>query len=168
MRAVAAKPAKNGNGSKTELLSISKIAMRCGLDRATCRKRLDVQGYEPAEVKEKEKLYLFDAAMEAALTESQDKLSEVRVRKETAAAEKIEIQVAQARGELASVAEFTDVVQRLFGGCYKENIRMIKRWGPKVVKMKTAAEIEKFMLGEYQKFSNSLRADFEKFLVKGK
>jgi hypothetical protein len=166
---MAAATAKMTNGKKSteaELLSIAKIAFRCNLDRATCKKRLDALGYEPESDGEKLKLYLFDAKMEAELTETNDKLGEVRIRKETATAEKIEIQVAQARGELASVSEFTDIVQRLFGGCYKENIRMIKRWAPKIAKMKTSAEVEKYMLGEYQRFSNSLRADFSKFLAK--
>jgi hypothetical protein len=46
MRAVAAKLAKNGNGQVDDFeeLSIQQIALRCGLDRATTKKRLDQVG----------------------------------------------------------------------------------------------------------------------------
>jgi hypothetical protein len=167
MKAVAAKLAKNGNGSNAELLSISKIAMRCGLDRATCRKRLDIHAFQPAEVKEKEKLYLFDAAMEAALTESQDKLTDVKIRKETAAAQIAEIKVKQQMGELAPVGEFMDTVQRLFGAMHKEiAVRLPKQLAARLAKAKTPAETSRILSVSINKVFTDLRDDHQKFLVK--
>lgn len=158
----------NSNGHKPRYgnFSIKRISELLKIDRATVAKRLLALKYQPVVAEAKLKLFNFDEAMEAALLETNDRLTDVRVRKETAAAEKIELAVAEAKGELASVAEFTDIVQRLFGGCYKENVRMIKKWSSRVVKFKTAAEAEKYMLGEYQRFSNSLQMEFEKFLTK--
>lgn len=168
MNATAAVQTRNGNGHRPrfEDLSIARIAIKCNLDKATTRQRLEKYGYSPVSEAVNLKLYRFDAEMESRLTETSDELGQVRIRKETAAARKIELQVAEAEGELASVAEFTDIVQRLFGGTYKETIRMIKRWAPRLVKMKTPAEAEKFMMTEYQKFANSLRSDFQKFITK--
>lgn len=150
--------------SKFEELSISQIAERCDLDRATTKKRLEHHGYKPISVKAKLKLYRFDVVMKAKLTAKADVLTDIRARKETAAAEKIEIEVATKRGELVPAAEFLDVVQRLFGGQYKEQIRIFKRLAPRLAKMKSAPDIERLLLTEYQKFSNSLRADFKKFV----
>jgi hypothetical protein len=165
MKSVAVKLAKNVNGSKAEMLSISKIAMRCGLDRATCRKRLDANGFEPAEVKEKEKLYLFDAAMDAALTESQDKLTDVKIRKESAMAREKEIKVAQLEGELAPVGEFMDTVQRLFGAMYKEFfVRMPDQLASRLAKSKTPAEVKKILKDFTQRKFTDLRDDHQKFL----
>lgn len=166
MNVAVATAKENGSQPRYGDFSIKKISEVLGKDRMIIAKRLQLLKYRPILESAKLKIFRFDEAMEAALLEVTDPLNAVRVRKETAAAEKIELAVAEAKGELASVAEFTDIVQRLFGGCYKENVRMIKKWSTRVVKFKTAAEAEKFMLGEYQKFSNSLRADFIKFLAK--
>lgn len=51
MTAAATAQTKNGNGKAPagELLSISEIARRCGINRATAAARLDDLGYEPHE-----------------------------------------------------------------------------------------------------------------------
>lgn len=164
--AATAKVKSNGNGKHAgELLNISQIARRIKLDRATTVKRLEANGFEPVDVKAKEKTYRMDAVTLAQLAIKSDERLAAQIRKEKAAAEKIEMQNAQARGELVPAAEFVDVVQRLFGASHKETIRMIKRWSARVVKMKAPAAAEKLMIAEYQRFSNSLRADYKKFLI---
>jgi hypothetical protein len=169
MRAVAAKLAKNGNGQADDFeeLSIQQIALRCGLDRATTKKRLDQHRYEPAINGKKLKIYRFDAEMEARLTESDTKLTDAKTRKETAAAQLAEIKVAKEIGELASVGEFIDVVQRLFGAMHKEiAVRMPKRLAARLAKAKNPAEISKILSADLNKTFNDLREDHSKFLGK--
>ncbi len=168
--AVAVKAKTNGNSEaaigECEILSLSKLAFRFDLDRATVRTRLEEAGIVPVEARAKEKLFELTPRLEKILDQSNTKLTAAKLQRELANARLAEIKVGEAEGDLAPVGEFTDVVQRLFGGNYKEMVRMIKRWAPRMVKMKNVAEAEKFMLTDYQKFSNSLRSDFEKFLVK--
>lgn len=167
MSVAAARQSKtNGNGkAKPELLSIQKIAFRCGLDRATTKKRLDALGYEPAEEKEKLKLYVFDPAMEAELTETNDKYNEVRIRKETANAQLLEQKLAIVSGDVCSVAEFTDYVQRLFGSMHKEIVvRFPKKIAGRVNKAKTTSEASAILTYELKKIFTTLREDREDYL----
>jgi hypothetical protein len=168
MSAVAAKLAKNGNGKADyEELSISKIANRCGLHRATVKERLDAAGYSPIDEQEKLKVYRFDAAMEAALTETKDKLTDVRIRKEQAMAKKLELQNAEIEGELASVAEFIDIVQRVFGSLHKEVvIRQPRRLAARLAKSKTSSDVNKILTNDSNGIFKVLREDFEKYLGK--
>jgi hypothetical protein len=171
MNAIAVKLAKNGNGNGRadhhEDLSISAIARRCGLDRATTRQRLDANGYKPIDEQAKLKIFRFDAEMDATLTETKDKLTDVRIRKELAAAKKIELQNAEAEGELAPVAEFIDVVQRIFGSLHKEiAIRQPRRLAARLTKAKTAADVNKILTHDSNGIFKVLREDFEKYLGK--
>jgi hypothetical protein len=168
MAAVAAKLAKNGNGKADyEDLSIKAIAARCGLDRATAKKRLDENNYSPIEEQAKLKLYRFDAGMESVLTETRDKLTDVRIRKEQAMAKKIELQNAEIEGELASVAEFIDTIQKVFGNLHKEVVvRQPRRLAARLAKAKTSADANKILSKDSEGIFKVLVEDFEKFLGK--
>lgn len=168
MSAVATAQTRNGNGKVPagDLMNISQIARRIKLDRATTVKRLEANGFEPIDIKAKEKTYRIDAVMLAQLTIKSDERLAAQIRKDKAAAEKIEMQNAQSRGELVPAAEFIDVTQRLYGTQYKESVRMFKRIASRLAKMKNAADIERLLLAEFQKLSNTLRADFKKFIPK--
>jgi hypothetical protein len=168
MSAVATKLAKNGNGKADyEDLSIKAIAERCGLDRATAKKRLDENNYSPIEEQAKLKLYRFDAGMESVLTETRDKLTDVRIRKEQAMAKKIELQNAEIEGELASVAEFIDTIQKVFGNLHKEVVvRQPRRLAARLAKAKTAADANKILSKDSEGIFKVLAEDFEKFLGK--
>lgn len=162
---VAAKLARNR--VDYEDLSIKAIATRCGLDRATTKKRLDENNYSPIEEQAKLKLYRFDAVMEAVLTETRDKLTDVRIRKEQAMAKKIELQNAEIEGELAPVAEFIDVIQRVFGGLHKEVvIRMPRRLSARLAKAKTSTDVSKILTNDLNGVFKVLAEDFEKYLGK--
>jgi DNA-binding transcriptional ArsR family regulator len=168
MRAVAAKPAKNGNGTgEFERKNVSQLAFRFDLDRGTVRKRLMDAGIIPIDEKAKEKLYeLTDRLIE--VLERPDKLlDEAKLRKETAVARQQEIKASIAEGEVASVAEFTDAVQRLFASMHKElAVRMPKQLAARLAKAKTPAEASK-ILGLYvTKVFTDLRDDHQKFLKK--
>lgn len=168
MSAVATAQTKNGNGRVPagELMNISQISRKIKLDRATTVKRLEANGFEPVDVKAKEKTFRLDAVMLAQLSIKNDERLAAQIRKDKAAAEKIEMQNEQARGDLITATEHTNIIQGIFSACYKEHIRMIKRWAPRLAKKKNPTEIEKMMLTEYQRFMNSVRADFEKYLPK--
>lgn len=170
MTTAAVKATTNGNGRiKPELLSIQKIAFRVGLDRATCRKRLDALGYTPEKEESKLKLYRFDADMDAALTESQDKLTDVRIRKETAAARLNEMKVLQQEGELIAVTDVEDYLQRLFKALYQEAVvRMPKRIASTLAKKKTAAEVNDVLNEQLGKIFLTVREDHGQLLVNGR
>lgn len=159
--------AKLARGKDYEELSISAIARRCGLDRATTRQRLDANKYKPIDEQAKLKLYRFDAEMDATLTETKDKLTDVRIRKEMAAARKIELQNAEIEGELAPVAEFVDVIQRVFGSLHKEVvIRMPRRLSARLAKAKTSSDVSKLLTKDLDGVFKVLAEDFEKYLGK--
>jgi hypothetical protein len=168
MSSVAVKMAKNGNGKPDfELLSISQIATRCKLDRATARERLEKAGFVPEIEEPKRKLYRFDLMVEAELTETKDKLTDVRIRKEMAAARKIELQNAAAEGELASVGEFIDTIQRVFGNLHKEIVvRQPRRLAARLAKAKTSTDVNKILTHDSNGIFKVLREDFEKYLGK--
>lgn len=166
MTTAAVKAKTNGN-AKGEMLSISKIAMRCGLDRATCRKRLDENRYEPVEIKAKEKIYLFDKDMEEVLTEVQNKLTDVKIRKETAAAQLAEIKVREQSGELIAVSEVEDYLHRLFKSLYQEAVvRAPKRLAVSVKKAKTTAEAAEILTTAFGAIFNTVREDHGQLMIR--
>lgn len=168
--AVATAKAKT-NGSNPEFgdFSIKKISELLKMDRATVSKRLDALKYKPVLETAKLKLYRLDPAMKTALLSGDDRLTDIRVRKETAAAEKLELQNAEAKGELASVAEFTDRIQRVFGSMYKEVVvRMPKRLAARLAKAKTPADVNKILTHDLNGIFKTLRDDHRKFLGNGK
>jgi len=155
MPATATKPKKSG-----ELLSIAKIAMRCGLDRRTTKQRLLMHGYVPEKESATAILYHFDAAVEADLTESADKLNDVRIRKETAAAQKLEMQVKQQMDALVDVSEVEDYLQRLFKALYQEVVtRLPKRIAAQILKSKTPADAAKVLTEHLSRVFDRVRED---------
>lgn len=151
--------------TEEKTLSISQLAFRFELDRATVRKRLQKANIEPHSEREKEKLYLLTPELEQILAETNDGLDAVKLRKETADAELKEIKVAEARGETASVAEFTEVVQQLFGAMHKKlAVQLPKRVSLRLSKAATQAEISRILTQEIGKEFTDLRNNHKKFL----
>ena len=169
---VAVKLAKSGNGNgsraKPQTFNISQLAFRFDLDRATCRKRIKEAGIEPVEEKAKEKLYEMTDRLAAVLDQTDAKLADAKRRMTEADARLKEMRVMEAEGELIETEEVADIVTRLFGGQYKEHIRMIRRWAARVTKLKTPAEAEKLMVADYQRSAERLKKDFESFLEKAR
>lgn len=152
--------------TKGEFLSIQKIAFRCGLDRATCRKRLEAHGYKPEREEAKLKLYWFDAEMEAALTESQDKLTDVKIRKETAAAQLAELKVLQQNGELIAVSEVEDYLHRLFKSLHQEVcVRLPRTVSASMVKAKDAATAAKILSAALNRVFDLVRDNHGQLMI---
>lgn len=149
-----------------DLLSISEIAKRCKIDRATCRSRLDDLGYEPdASSTSKNQLYPFDDEMALAIRSAKDTFSAVRIRDVRAAAQIKEIKLAEAQGLLVSVAETVEIVQRIVGTLYQEHtVRQPKRIAAKLAKAKNVASVKKILKTDTDRIMKSLRENFERFI----
>lgn len=166
---MASATAKKTRERKTngELLSIQKIAFRCGLDRATCKKRLEAHGYKPEREEAKLKLYWFDAEMESALTESQDELTHVKIRKETAAAQLAELKVMQQNGELIAVSEVEDYLHRLFKSLHQEVcVRFPRTVASSVVKAKDSAAAGKILSAGLNRIFDLVRDNHSQLMLR--
>jgi hypothetical protein len=148
-----------------EELSIKAIAERVGLDRATCKSRLDQHGYEPVREEAKLKVYRFDAEMEAKLTEQNFKLTEAKTRKEIADAEMKELKLREAKGELVAVDEVMDLIGRLFNAMFQDlAVRQPARLANKLFKAKTTADVAKILRADTNRVFSILGDDHEKIL----
>lgn len=150
-----------------ERLNISKLAFRFDLDRATVRKRITDATIEPVDEKAKEKIYNLTPKLEAILNQTNAKLDDAKLRKESAMARLKEIEVAEAEGEMAPVSEFMDAVQKLFHAMYQEmTVRQPQRLANKLAKARTAVEVTQILKADTSNVFSRLRSDHEKFLKK--
>lgn len=167
--ATATAKTRNGNGKAAELKNISQLAFRFDLDRTTVRKRILAAGIVPVKELAKEKLYLLDDRLTTVLERTDEKLSEAKLRRESANARIAELKAMEAEGEMASVAEFTDTVQRLFGAMHKEiAVRLPKQIAGRLAKAKTPSDASAILTRELNKIFTGLREDHSKFLNKPK
>lgn len=144
------------------LLSISALSRKFKLDRATVRERLDAAEIKPKTTREKEKLYHLD---DVEIVLSQSELNEAKLRKLDAEAELKELEVKKKLGEYASVAEFTETVQKIFGRLHKRVVvQLPKRIAGRLHNANSSAEVMAALETELAKEFNDLRSDFTKFL----
>lgn len=146
-------------------LSTSKWALRFSLDRATVRKRFAEAEIEPVEVNSRETVYELaeEDAKEILLSQTRP-IDAAKLRKETADADLREIKVKKELGELASVSEFTAVIQSVFGNLHKKcGVQMPKAIAKKLVGKKQS-EISKIIGDETDRIFQDLRNDYKKFL----
>lgn len=149
-----------------ELISLSEVARRCGLDKATVRSRLEDLGYEPDESSTaKLKLFPFDSEMEFALKSAKDTVSAMRIRGMRADAQLKELKLAEQRSELVPIVEVVDISQRIVKTLYDEiTTRMPKRIAPDLVKAKTIAAVRKVLKTDMDRTMKLLRTNFERFI----
>lgn len=159
MNAVAETP-------KSELISISEIARRCGIDRATATARLDDLGYEQDESSTpKNKLFAFDDEMLFAIKAAKDSLSAAKLRDMRASAEIKELKLAEARGELVPMYEAIEIVQKIVSSIYQEfTVRQPKRIAPKLAKAKNVTAVKKVLKTDTDRIMKSLRENYERFV----
>jgi sugar-specific transcriptional regulator TrmB len=84
------------------------------------RKRIAEACIEPHSVATREKLYELTPRLEAVLEQIDAQLTEAKLRKESAQARIAELKVAEAEGELISVSEVEDYLQKLFRALHQE------------------------------------------------
>ena len=165
MAAAVAKKTESTN--EPLLLSISEIAKRLKLDRATVRSRLEDLGYQadPSST-EKLQLFAFDGEMEFAVKAAKDSLTAAKIRDTRATYELKELKLARERNELVPATEMTDIVQRIVSTIYQEYTqRMPKRIGNKLAKAKTPAAVKSILKIDSDKTMKLLRENFEAFLA---
>lgn len=149
-----------------DLLSISEIARRCGINRATAAARLDDLGYEPDESSTpKNKLFVFDDEMLFAIKAAKDSLSAAKIRDIRASSQLKELKLAEARGELVPMHEATEMVQKVVSSIYQEfTIRQPKRIAPKLAKAKNVTAVKKVLKTDTDRIMKTLRENFERFI----
>lgn len=147
------------NEPVTELLSISEIARRCGINRATAASRLDDLGYEPDDSSTaKNQLYLFDDEMLFSIKAAKDSLSAAKIRDIRASSQLKELKLAEARGELVPIVDITETVQTVLTRLYKEQTQLQpKRLAARLVKAKTAAEVTRILKTDTDRIFARLR-----------
>jgi hypothetical protein len=148
-------------------LNESEIAKKVKLHRQTVAARLDDLGYEPDPERSKVKLkvYWFDSEMEFAIKSAKDTVSAMKIRDLRATAELKEMKLAEQRGDLVSVAETIEIVQRIVGKMYQEfTIQQPKRIAAKLAKAKNAAAIKKVLKADTDGIMKNLRQNFERFI----
>jgi len=153
---------------KFELLPISEIARRCGINRATCAARLDDLGYQADETSTaKNQLFPFDDEMEFSIKAAKDSLSAAKIRDIRASSQLKELKLARERGELVPMHEAIELVQSIIIAIFQElTVRQGKRIDSKLAKAKTAIEVKKIRNSDNQLIMKLLRANFAEFIKK--
>lgn len=152
---------------KGEWLTESEIAKKVGLHRQTVAARLEDLGYEPDEErsKPKAKVHWFDDEMEFAIKAAKDSLSAAKIRDLRAGTALKELKLAEQRGELVSMVEAIDDMQKIVAWLYQEfTVRQPKRTAPKLVKAKNATAVRTILKADTDTIMKNLRLNFEKFL----
>lgn len=142
------------------LLSITALARKFNLDRATVRERL--VSINPDKIEGAEKLYDLKAVQ---FLLSQDAKAKAQLRKLQAEADLKEHSLAVQRGEYASAKEFADITQKIFSKLFQKlAVDLPGKNAKKLHKANSAAELKKMLQKEIGKEFDNLRDDFKKYL----
>ena len=133
------------------------------IDRQTVREKLRRAGLEPvAHEVGKEKLYVLEDA-EPILRK--DELEEARLEKTRAEAELKGHQLKIAKGEFASVAEFTEVTQEIFKRLYSRiAVQLPGRLATRLHNANNSSEVAQILKNALNKEFTDLRTDFPRYL----
>lgn len=148
-------------------LNESEIAKEVKLHRQTVAARLEDLGYEPDPERSKTKLkvYWFDSEMEFELKAAKDTVTAMKIRDLRATAQLKEMKLAEARGELVSMHEVVEIVQKIVVKIYQEfTVQQPKRIAPKLAKAKNVAAVRKVLKTDTDSIMKSLRQNFERFI----
>ena len=142
--------------------SISALSRKFVLDRATVRDRLEKAEIKPVSERAKEKLYRLEDVEDAL---SQDELEAAKLQKLQAEAKLKEHDLQIKRAEFASVAEFTEIVQKVFGRLHKKlAVQMPGRIALRLHNANSSADVNALLKAEIAKEFDALRNDFKKYL----
>lgn len=143
-----------------ELLSISKLAERFELDRATVRKRLAAASVAPRRETKREKLYAV-AEVEAYLSNVGDPLEAARLRKLQQESDLLELRLARERGELVSAQEVGDELQEVFKRLYQRlAVQYPREIAQQLYKAESPGQITDIMRHDMGRFFNEIREDY--------
>lgn len=146
-----------------ELLSISALSRLFKVDRATIRTRIDNAGIMPKKIAANEKLYLLDEQLEDVIR--QDELEAAKLRKLAAEAQIKEVDLKIKLEEFGSTAEFSELVQKIFGNLYKKvGVQLPKRISARLHNANSTADVQRILTDELTKEFSDLRSDFKRYL----
>jgi hypothetical protein len=149
--------------NKHDICSISALARRFKLDRATVRTRIEKAGIKAIEEKVKEKLYVLDERLESVLSE--DEMEAAKLRKTEAEANLKEIEVRKKLGEYASVSEFTEIIQRMMSRFYSKTVvDMPRKLATKLHNANSSAEVAELLKNELIKEWKNLRDEYSDYI----
>jgi hypothetical protein len=158
---------KPGAKQQEELLSISKLAERFELDRATVRKRLAAAGVKPRIETRREKLFAV-AEAEAYLSDVADPLDAARLRKLEQESDLLDLRLARERGELAPVQEVGDELQEIFKRLYQKlAVRYPREIAAQLYKAESPGQITDIMRHDMGRFFNEIREDYTSLFREG-
>lgn len=147
--------------SEETTYSLSELAKLCALDRATVKKRLE--GVEPQPGAKGAKLYTLKQAVPA-LVNNDDELDRERLRKTTAEADRLELQLRRDRGEVLPVKEVRDYLQDLFKRLQQRTVvQMPTAISQQLYKAESAGQINDILQRELGRIFNELRSDHKSF-----
>lgn len=149
--------------SDTKHYSISELARLCALDRATVTKRL--KEVEPAESREKLKLYKLEAALPALIAGESAEMDEAKLRKAQADADLRELELKRERGEVVLVKDVRNYAQALVRGLHQRvAVKLPSQIAAQLYKSESAAQIAETLQREFGRIFNELRDDHKSFL----
>lgn len=157
-----AKKAEIEAGNAENFYSISALSRKFKLDRATIISRLNKAAVKPASSRYNEKLYNLS---DVELVLSKSPLDQAKLKKLDAEAELKELEVKKRTGEFASVAEFTEVVQKIFGALHKKvAVQFPSKVGARVHNAKSQSEAVQILKTELNDIFDDLRTNFKDYL----
>lgn len=146
--------------------NVSQLAEKFEIPRMAVRARL--KNFTPHETTSTGTWYVLTDEMAEALQGEDAGFEAEKLRKMTAEADIKEMEAAERRGELAPVAEFTETVQALFSGMYREmTVRLPKKIAGKLSRAKSSAQVATLLQREIAGVFDDLRSDFTQFLGNG-
>lgn len=166
-----AKPQKAAKKSlkttkKPELLSISQLAARFELDRATVRKRLDAAGIKPVRERAKEKLFDVATATEAIEIQEVSNYELARARKVELEAELKELYLQRERGELVAIRDVREDLQKIFQRLFQRlAVQAPKELAGALFKAESAAQVEEVLRKHNGKIFSDIRRDHQSYLA---
>jgi hypothetical protein len=150
---------------KPELLSISQLAARFELDRATVRKRLDAAGITPVSEKAKEKLFDVAIAQEVIEIQADATYEKARARKIALEAELKELDLQRERGELVAIRDVREDLQKIFQRLFQRiAVQSPKELAGALFKAESAAQVEDILRKHNGKIFSDIRRDHQAYL----
>lgn len=149
--------------SQIQKYSITALSKKLKLDRGTVRERLEEMGFE-AVSSGKGKETLYELTPDDLKSLGNDEYEVERIRKTKAEADLKEHQLKIQLGEFGSVAEFTEIVAKIFKS-YKAGIKksFVKN-KKKLHEANSETEMLQIIENVIETESNELRRDWEKYI----
>lgn len=148
------------------LLSLTKLAAHCDIDRSVARVRLQRAKIKPVEDKDKKRIFELTPEVEELLNESGDpRLDDLKYRELEAKARLKEMEVDRKSGRLVDFDEACETLTKIIKGLHDRlTIDYPSKAGLRLHKLKTGREVSMALKRDFDKIFGEFRADFRRFL----